>query len=324
MDKLPDFADVDRAARRLDGVARRTPVLTSSYLDQATGATLFFKCENFQKVGAFKFRGAFNAISALPPPQAERGIVTHSSGNHGQAVALAARLNGCRATVVMPRDATRIKIEAVRGYGAEVVLCEPGNASRAATVAELIERRGHVEIPPYNHPDIIAGQGTAAAELLADVPDLDLILAPVGGGGLISGTAIAAKHLRPKARVIGAEPANADDAARSYQSGRLEPEAPDRTVADGLRATLGELTFAVIREHVDDIVTVTEGAIVRAMRTTWERMKIVIEPSSAVPLAALAEGALDVRGKRVGIIVTGGNVDLDALPWQQPDGSSDQ
>lgn len=324
MDKLPDFTDVDRAARRLDGVARRTPVLTSSYLDQATGAALFFKCENFQKVGAFKFRGAFNAISALPRHQAERGIVTHSSGNHGQAVALAARLNGYRATVVMPRDATRIKIEAVRGYGAEVVFCEPGNASRAATVAELIERRGHVEIPPYNHPDIIAGQGTAAAELLADVPDLDLILAPVGGGGLISGTAIAAKHLLPKARVIGAEPANADDAARSYRSGRLEPEAPDRTVADGLRATLGELTFAVIREHVDDIVTVTEGAIVRAMRTTWERMKIVIEPSSAVPLAALAEGALDARGQRVGIIVTGGNVDLDELPWRQPDGSSDQ
>lgn len=323
MDKIPAFTDIEGAASRLDGYAHRTPVLTSSYFDRITGASLYFKCENFQRIGAFKFRGAFNAISALPGAQGERGIVTHSSGNHGQAVALAARLNGYRASVVMPKDATRIKIEAVREYGAEVIYCEPGNASRAATVAELVERHGLVEIPPYNHPDIIAGQGTAALELLEEVSDLDMIMAPVGGGGLISGTAIAAKHLRPGIRVVGAEPANADDAARSFRSGRLEPEAPDRTVADGLRATLGDLTFAVIGRHVDDIVTVSEKAIIDAMRTTWERMKIVIEPSSAVPLAALAEGALDVRGTRMGIIVTGGNVDLDDLPWSHPDGSGD-
>ncbi|MFW5927312.1 MAG: pyridoxal-phosphate dependent enzyme [Wenzhouxiangella sp.] len=321
MDRIPEFDDIERAARRLEGVAHRTPVLTSAYFNRATGAELYFKCENFQRVGAFKFRGAFNAIAALERRRADNGIVTHSSGNHGQAVALASRLHGYRATVVMPEDAARIKVEAVREYGADVVFCEPSNAARAATVAGLIERRGCIEIPPYDHPDIIAGQGTAARELLEEVPALDAVVAPVGGGGLISGTAIAARHLVPDIRVVGAEPANADDAARSFRSGRLEPEARQRTVADGLRATLGDLTFAVIRRHVDDIVTVSERAIVDSMRATWERMKIVTEPSSAVPLAALIEGAMDCRGRRIGVIVTGGNVDLDALPWMSPDAS---
>ncbi|TVR94231.1 MAG: pyridoxal-phosphate dependent enzyme [Wenzhouxiangellaceae bacterium] len=308
---LPDFRDIEAAARRLDGLAHRTPVLTSSYFNGVTGAELYFKCENFQKVGAFKFRGACNAIGALPAELARRGIVTHSSGNHGQAVALAAAMNGLKAVVVMPKDSAQVKLDAVRGYGGEVVLCEPGTANREATVRELIERHGYHEIPPYDHPDIIAGQGTAALELLQDVPELDVIMAPVGGGGLISGTAIAARHFNPAIRVIGAEPANADDAARSLRSGRIEPAAATQTVADGLRATLGVLNFAVIERYVDDIVTVSEQAVIDTTRAVWARMKIIIEPSCAVPLAALIEGRYDARSRKVGIILTGGNVDID-------------
>ncbi len=311
--RIPDFADIERAARRLDGLAHRTPVLTSGYFDRLTGGQLFFKCENFQKVGAFKFRGACNAIGALEPEQGRRGILTHSSGNHGQAVALAARLNAYPATVVMPENAARIKIEAVREYGAEIVFCEPTTPAREAAVQRLLDQRGGVFIPPYDHADVIAGQGTAALELMQEIPDLDIVLAPVGGGGLISGTAIAVKHLRPGCRVIAAEPANADDAARSFRSGKIEPVATTHTIADGLRTSLGELTFAVIRRHVDDVVTVSEAGIVDAMRQVWERMKIIIEPSCAVPLAAILEGAVDVTDQRVGIIITGGNVDLDRV-----------
>jgi len=312
---LPGFAAIEQAAGRIAGLAHRTPVFTCSHFDRRLGAELFFKCENFQKVGAFKFRGACNAIAALPAELGRRGIITHSSGNHGQAVALAARLNGYRAVVVMPENSARVKVEAVREYGGEVVLCAPGTPARDAAVAELVDQHGYVFIPPYNHPDIIAGQGTAAKELLEDVPDLDVIMAPVGGGGLLSGTAIAARHFSPGIRVIGAEPRNADDAARSFRSGQLEPASPEHTVADGLRTTLGPMNFAIIREQVDDIVTVSEQAIIREMRAVWERMKIIIEPSCAVPLAALTENDLDVGGQRVGIILTGGNVDLDALPW---------
>lgn len=312
---LPTWTDIELAARRIAGHAHRTPVMTSRYFNRIIGAQLYFKCENFQKVGAFKFRGACNAIAVLPAEQGRRGIITHSSGNHGQAVALAARLNGYRAVVVMPDNSARVKVEAVREYGGEVVFCAPGTPTRDAAVADLVDQHGYVFIPPYNHPDIIAGQGTAAKELLEDIPDLDVIMAPVGGGGLLSGTAIAARHLAPGMRVIGAEPRNADDAARSFRSGRLEPASPEHTVADGLRTTLGPMNFAIIRAHVDDIVTVSEDAIVRNMRAVWERMKIVIEPSCAVPLAALTENDLDVGGQRVGILLTGGNVDLDALPW---------
>jgi threonine dehydratase len=313
--QAPGWTDIERAAGRIRGLAHRTPVLTSQYFNRLSGGELFFKCENFQRVGAFKFRGACNAIAALSSEQGRRGIITHSAGNHGQAVALAARMNGYRAVVVMPDNSARVKVEAVREYGAEVVLCPPGTPSREAAVAELVERHGHVFIPPYDHPDIIAGQGTAAMELLEQVDGLDVILAPVGGGGLISGTAIAARRLAPGISVIGAEPENADDAARSFRSGKLEPASQAETIADGLRTTLGRLNFAVIREMVDDIVTVPEEAIVRDMRAVWERMKIVIEPSCAVPLSALTEGRVDVRGRRVGIILSGGNVDLDALPW---------
>ena len=310
---IPDFVAIEQAARRIAGLAHRTPILTSAYFNRRTGAELFFKCENFQKVGAFKFRGACNAIGALEPEQGRHGIVTHSSGNHGQAVALAARLNGYPATVVMPDNAARVKIEAVREYGAEIVFCEPTTPAREAAVQRLLSERGGAFIPPYDHPDVIAGQGTAARELLEDVPDLDLVLAPVGGGGLISGTAIAVKHLRPECRVIAAEPAHADDAARSFRSGKIEPVATTTTIADGLRTSLGELTFAVIRRHVDNVVTVSEEGIINAMRQVWERMKIIIEPSCAVPLAAILEGAVDVTDQRVGIIITGGNVDLDRI-----------
>ena len=310
---IPDFAAIEQAARRIEGLAHRTPILTSAFFNRQTGAELFFKCENFQKVGAFKFRGACNAIGALSPEMGQRGIITHSSGNHGQAVALAARLKGYPATVVMPDNAARVKIEAVREYGAEIVFCAPNTPARAAAVEQLLAERGGVFIPPYDHPDVIAGQGTAAKELLEDVADLDIVIAPVGGGGLISGTAIAVKHLRPGCRVIAAEPANADDAARSFRSGKIEPVATTTTIADGLRTSLGELTFAVIRRHVDDVVTVSEESIIAAMRQVWERMKIIIEPSCAVPLAAILERKVEVRGRRVGLIITGGNVDLDAL-----------
>ena len=310
---IPDFSDIETAARRLTGLAHRTPVLTSTYFDQQTSAQLFFKCENFQKVGAFKFRGACNAVGALDPGKGRSGIITHSSGNHGQAVALAATLSGYPAVVVMPDNAARVKVEAVRGYGAEVIFCEPNTPARAAAVDRLLSERGGVFVPPYNHPDVIAGQGTAAKELLEDCPDLDVIMAPVGGGGLISGTAIAARHLAPPCGVIAVEPDNADDAARSFRSGRIEPASAATTIADGLRTTLGPLTFAIIQRDVDEIVTVSEDAIVRALRQVWERMKILIEPSCAVPLAAILDGQLDVRGLRVGIILTGGNVDLAQL-----------
>ena len=310
---IPEFAAIEQAALRLEGLAHRTPILTSAYFNRRTGGQLFFKCANFHKVGAFKFRGACNAIGALSDEQGRRGVVTHSSGNHGQAVALAAQLKGYPATVVMPDNAARVKIDAVRGYGAEIVFCAPNTPARAAAVERLLAEHGGVFIPPYDHPDVIAGQGTTAKELLEDVADLDLVIAPVGGGGLISGTGIAVKHLRPECRVIAAEPANADDAARSFRSGRIEPVATTTTIADGLRTSLGELTFAVISKHVDDVVTVSEQAVVETMRQVWERMKIVIEPSCAVPLAAILEGTVDVAGLRVGIFFTGGNFDLDAL-----------
>lgn len=310
---LPDFNDVLAAADRIQGLAHRTPVLTSAYFNERTGAELFFKCENFQKVGAFKFRGACNAVRALGPEELRRGIVTHSSGNHGQAVALAARLSGTRAVVVMPENSARVKVDAVRDYGAEVVLCAPNTPARMAAVQELIEHHGYCEIPPYDHAGVIAGQGTAALELLSDHPDLDLILAPVGGGGLIAGTAIAARHSNPGIRVIAAEPANADDAARSFRSGRLEPAAGSQTIADGLRATLGVLNFAIIQRHVDDIVTISERSIVETTLAVWQRMKIVIEPSCSLPLAALLDGLVEPKGKRIGIILTGGNVDFPAF-----------
>ncbi len=312
---LPTIAEVRAAAQRIRPHAHRTPVLTCASLDAMTGAALFFKCENFQRVGAFKFRGAANAVLSLSDEEASRGVATHSSGNHAAALALAARLRGISAHVVMPRTAKAVKRAAVAGYGGRIVLCEPTLAAREATLADVVAATGATIVHPYNDARVIAGQGTAALELVEEIPCLDLVMAPVGGGGLLSGTAIAVAGASPRTTVVGAEPAEADDAFRSLQEGRIVPSVDPRTVADGLLTSLGALTFAVIRELVAEIVTVSEEAIVIAMRHTWERMKIVIEPSSAVPLGALLEGKLPAAGRRIGVILSGGNVDLADLPW---------
>ena len=312
---LPGFSDIKSAHQRIQSYAHKTPVLTSSFFNEKTGASLFFKCENFQKIGAFKFRGAFNAISKLSDSEGKKGIVTHSSGNHAQAVALAAGMNGYSATIVMPENAPKVKVNAVRDYGAEIIFCENTTEAREAAAQKVIDKSGATFIHPYNHPDVIAGQGTAAKELLEEQPELDIIMAPVGGGGLISGTAIWAKHYNPVIKVIGAEPKWADDAYRSFKSGKIEPVLRTDTVADGLRTSLGELTFQAIQTNVDDIVTTSEDVIIQTMRDIWERMKIIIEPSCAVPLAAIIENNMEVDNLKVGIILTGGNVDLENLPF---------
>lgn len=315
MHALPDIEDIRRAREVIQPHAHRTPVLSSRHLDERTGAEVYLKCENFQKVGAFKFRGACNTIMTLPEEQARRGVTTHSSGNHAQAIALAARLRDIPATIVMPENAPRVKVNAVRGYGAEIRFCKATQQAREATAQAVVDETGATFIHPYNDGRIIAGQGTAVLELLEQQPRLDLVLAPVGGGGLISGTGIAAKSIRPEITVIAAEPEKADDACRSFKAGRLIPLEHTDTIADGLRTSLGDLTFSAITKYVDDIVTVSEQQIVEAMRFVWERMKIIIEPSSAVPVAALMNSELG-REKRVGVIISGGNVDLDQLPWQ--------
>ncbi len=314
--EVPRIADLEAAQQRIRPWVHHTPVLTSSFVDGATGAEVFFKCENFQKVGAFKIRGAVNAVFALDEAQLRRGVAAHSSGNHAQALALAARLRGARATIVMPEDSSAVKIAAVRGYGAEIVFCPPGAAAREAAIQRVLDETGATLIHPFNDRRIIAGQGTAAKELLEEIPRLDMVLAPVGGGGLLSGTVLAVEAVSPDTEVVGTEPEAADDAARSLARGSIQPAVdPPRTIADGLRTQLGELTFAMIRAGVARIVTVEESAIIDAMRTLWMRMKIVIEPSAAVPAAALLGGRIEVTGRRVGVILSGGNVDLDALPW---------
>src|SRR5256885_8989355 len=315
VDMTLDLPAIRAAHERIRRYIHRTPVLTSSRLNQASGASLFFKCENFQKIGAFKARGATNAIFSLDDATARRGVATHSSGNHGAAVARAAKLRGIPAHIVMPSNSAKVKIRAVEGYGARVVFCEPTEEARDATCADVIAKTGAMLIHSFENPDVIAGQGTAAVELLEDVPDVDLMMCPIGGGGLLARTAVAAKSMRPNVKVIAAEPENADDAAQSFREGRVIHTEKKFTIADGLRTNVGEPNFAIIRRYVDDIVTVSEDAIVSAMRTIWETMKIVIEPSAAVPYGAILERAIGVNGKRVGIILTGGNVDLDALPW---------
>lgn len=312
---LPSLSDIRKAAKTIHPFAHRTPVLTSRFFNHLTGGDIFFKCENFQRAGAFKFRGAANAIFTLTENEGKRGIITHSSGNHAQAVALAAGLRGYKATIVMPENAPRVKINAVRNYGANIIFCESTIASREQTTQQVIEKTGGVFIHPYNHFDVIAGQGTAAAELMEEVPGLEIIMAPVGGGGLISGTAIAAKSLSPKIKIIACEPERADDAWRSFQSKKPEPVLHSDTIADGLRTSLGDLTLSAILQHVDDVVTVPELSIIREMRNIWERMKIIAEPSSAVPVAALADKKIDIKGKKTGIILTGGNADLNNLPF---------
>ena len=309
--------DLDRiraAHERIRAYIHRTPVLTTSRLDEASGAKLFFKCENLQKIGAFKARGATNAVFSLDDATAKRGVATHSSGNHGTALARAAKLRGIPAHIVMPRNSAKVKVRAVEGFGAHVVFCEPNDAARVAACADVIAKTGATLIHSFENEDVMAGQGTAAIELLEDI-DLDVVMCPVGGGGLLSGTAVASKSMRPNINVIAVEPANADDTAQSFHARKRIVTEKKFTIADGLRTNVGEQTFPVIQRYVDDVVTVSEEAIVSAMRTIWETMKIIIEPSAAVPYAAIADGKLDVTGTRVGIVLTGGNVDLDALPW---------
>ena len=313
----PRFEDIVAASEAIAGFVHRTPVLTSHQIDNISGAHLLFKCENFQKVGAFKFRGATNAVINLTDEQRLNGVVTHSSGNHAAALAHAAVTRGVKAYIVMPSTAPEVKKKAVAGYGAEITFCEPTLASREAAAAEVIRRTGATLIHPFDNFNIIAGQGTAALEILTDYPSADAIIAPVGGGGLLSGTAIAARHLMPSIKIYGAEPALADDAARSFHTGTLQPALPPKTIADGLLTSLCERTFTIIRQNADDIFTVTEDQIIDAMRLVWERMKIIIEPSSAVPLAAVLANKSVFTGKTVAIIISGGNADLSKLPFGQ-------
>ncbi len=278
-------------------------------------AELFFKCENFQKAGAFKIRGATNAVFALGDEEASQGVATHSSGNHAAALALAARWRGIKAYVVMPENAPEVKRNAVDNYGAEIIFCRPTLEAREEGLAKIVDRTGAIFIHPYNDYRVISGQGTAALELCEEIPDLDIVMTPVGGGGLLSGTAIAVSAISPKAHVIAAEPERANDAYRSFQAGRIIPANNPDTIADGLRTSLGALTFPIIRRYVKEIVTVSEEGIVKAMRYIWERMKIIVEPSAAVPLEALLTKRIELPGKRIGVILSGGNVDLANLPW---------
>ena len=307
------LADIRAASERLAPWIHRTPVMTSRTLDGRSGGSVFLKCENFQKIGAFKIRGAMNALLQLGEAERGRGVVTHSSGNHGQALAQAGKWLGVPVTVVMPRTAPAIKRAATEGYGATVVDCEPTLAARESTVAALIDRHGSTLIHPFDDWRIIAGQGTAAWELLDQVGPLDVVLCPVGGGGLLAGTALTVKGRSPETRVVGAEPKAADDALRSLISGSIQPSNDPKTMADGLRTSLGDRPFSVIRRHVDAIVTATEPEILEAMRFVWERFKIIIEPSCAVPVAPVLNRQYPVEGLRVGIIITGGNVDLEPL-----------
>jgi threonine dehydratase len=315
MDCLPTIEDVLAAAERIAPHAHRTPVLTSSTLNRMCGAEIFFKCENLQKAGVFKIRGATNTVFSLSEREASRGVATHSSGNHGAALAMAAAWRGIKAYVVMPITSPQVKKDAVSGYGGEIVVCKPTLQAREETLAKLVADVGATFVHPYNDPRVIAGQGTAALELCEDAPGLDTVMTPVGGGGLLSGTAIAVKAKAPQTRVVAAEPEMADDACRSLRAGKIIPADNPQTIADGLRTSLGDLTFEIIRKNVADIVTVSEDAIVGAMKTIWERMKIVVEPSAAVPVAALLHERDSVPGKRIGVILSGGNVDLTDLPW---------
>jgi threonine dehydratase len=311
-----DVETIRAAHARIRPHIHRTPVLASPALDEAIGAQLFFKCENLQRVAAFKARGACNAVLSLSEAEAKQGVVTHSSGNHGAALAWAARSRGIPAWIVMPSNAAQVKLDAVRGFGGTVRFCEPTVAAREAACAAVEAETGATLVHPYNDWNVIAGQGTAALELLEDEPELDAVITPVGGGGLLSGTAIAAKGLRPSIKVYGAEPAGADDAYRSLRAGHIIPQTDPHTIADGLRSSLGDKTFAVLSSTVDQIETASEEAIVRAMRLLWDKLKMIVEPSSAVPVAMLLERKISLDKLRVGVILSGGNVDLDRLPWQ--------
>jgi threonine dehydratase len=303
--------EVEDAYKRIKDTINKTPVMTSRTLNDRVKASVFCKCENYQRMGAFKMRGAYNTISQLSKEEKAKGVITHSSGNHAQAVALSARILGVKATVVMPKGSPQVKINATKGYGAEVVLCENTLASREETTNKLIAQHGYTLVHPYDNDNIIRGAGTAAYELIKEVGDLDLVFCPVGGGGLLSGTSIATKGMCPKSKVIAVEPKNADDAFKSFQAGKVVENKTTNTIADGLRTNLCQRTFDIIKKNVDQVVLVTEQEIVDAMRFLWERMKIVVEPSGAVPLAGVLSGQVPVQGKRVGVILSGGNIDLE-------------
>ena len=311
--------DIHEAAERIAGFAHRTPVLTSETLDHRAGRTLFLKGEHLQKVGAFKFRGACNAVMGLDDEEARAGVVTHSSGNHAQALALAARIRGIRATIVMPRGAPRVKRRAVEEYGGRVIECEPSQQAREEGAARVMEEEGAVFIPPYDDPRIIAGQGTTFLELDQQVGELDALVVPLGGGGLLSGMALAARALRPDLHIIGVEPELADDARESIELGRIVPQRPPRTICDGLRTSLGELTFPIIRDHVDEILTVPDEFTTEVMRYCWERCKMVVESSGVIGVAAVLDDEFRRRPglERVAVVITGGNLDLEHLPWQE-------
>jgi threonine dehydratase len=312
----PNLAAIQEAHKRIATRIHRTPVLTSSSLNEMAGAQIFFKCENLQKTGSFKIRGATNAVFSLTDDEARNGVAAPSSGNHAAALSLAARWRGIPSWIVMPSNSSAVKKRAVEAYGGKITECEPNMASREAIAAEVMKRTGAHLVHPYNDPRVVAGQGTAALELLEQVPDLDVVITPVSGGGLLGGTAITVKSLRPGIRVIGGEPSNADDAARSLASGKIEPVSKAHTMADGLRAGLMPLTFGILREHVDEISLVAEEEIVSTMLLLWERMKIIVEPSGAVAAAPVLERKIGAAGKRIGVILSGGNLDLHQLPWR--------
>lgn len=310
------FTDIQQAAERIKPYAHRTPVLTNESLNEKVGANVFMKCENLQKVGAFKFRGACNAVYSLTDEEASHGVVTHSSGNHAQALALAAKMRGIPAYIVMPSNAPQVKKDAVAGYGGQITFCEPTLAARESTMEGIRQKTGATVVHPYDNEKVIAGQGTAAMELLEDIPDLDVIITPVGGGGLLSGTSIAATNIKKGIRVIAGEPEKADDAFRSLQAGKIIPSENPKTIADGLLTSLGNLTFPIIQQNVEQIVTVSEEGIIATMKFVWERAKIIIEPSSAVAIGVLWENKINLHGLKIGVIISGGNVDLGKLPWQ--------
>jgi threonine dehydratase len=312
---FPSKTEIEEAHLRIKSIVHRTPVFRSHALNSISGCTLFFKCENFQKVGAFKFRGASNAVFSLPADQLRRGVATHSSGNHAQALALAASYRNTRAYIVMPENAPSVKRRAVEGYGAEIIDCASTLQSREETLDRVIERTSATFIHPYDDLRVICGQATCAKELIEDIPDLDIILAPVGGGGLLSGTALSAHYYAPSITVLAGEPSGADDAWRSLNAGKIIPSMNPKTIADGLLTSLGARTFPLIQQFVDSILRVDDADTIVAMRLIWERMKLVVEPSAAVPFGAVLKNPDQFRGKKVGIILSGGNVDLDHLPW---------
>ena len=315
LSEIPTMEEIRNVARRINTYIHQTPVLTCQGINHLTGGEIYFKCENFQKVGAFKARGAVNAVFSLAENEVSHGVATHSSGNHAAALAYAARLRGITSYIVMPSTAPKVKKNAVTGYGAQISFCEPTLQAREENLARVVKETGAIFIHPYNDYRIIAGQATAALELLEEIGGLDIILTPVGGGGLTSGTALTVKSISPRTKMIATEPENADDAYRSFQAGKIIPSVHPDTIADGLLTSLGDKTFHIIQNYVDDIVTVSEDGIIQAMRLIWERMKIIVEPSAAVPLGAIFTNQIDITGKRVGIILSGGNVALDKLPW---------